>query len=122
MRLLRYHVRLAARSLARNPVVSLIMLLALALGNGTWAIAVAQYVRFRAWNLHLPPTLHHVEVLRPRDANALFADGAPGSPYLAQTSIMSRNHLSWDEARRLAGSRVSPQLCWFRPRIDVCAR
>ena len=53
MRLLRYHVRLAAKSLARNPVVSLVMLLALALGNGTWAIAVAQYVRFRAWDLHL---------------------------------------------------------------------
>jgi putative ABC transport system permease protein len=106
MGLLRYHVRLAARSLARNPVVSLIMLLALALGNGTWAIAVAQYVRFRAWDLHLSPTLHHVEVLRPRDANALYADGASGSPYLAHTSILGRNQHSWGETRRLAGSRV----------------
>jgi putative ABC transport system permease protein len=106
MRLLRYHVRLAAKSLARNPVVSLVMLLALALGNGTWAIAVAQYVRFRAWDLHLAPTLHHVEILRPRDANALFADGASGSPYLAQTSILGRNQHSWAEAQALAGSRV----------------
>jgi putative ABC transport system permease protein len=106
MRLVGYHVRLAAKSLARNPTVSFIMLLALALGNGTWAIAVAQYVRFRAWDVHLAPTLHHVEVLRARDANALYADGAEGSPYLAHTSIVGRNHHSWSEARRLAGSRV----------------
>jgi putative ABC transport system permease protein len=106
VRLFGYHLRLAAKSLARNRVVSLVMLLALALGNGTWAIAVAQYVRFRAWDLSLPPTLNHVEILRPRDANALYADGAAGSPYLAQTSILGRNLHSWAEARALASSHV----------------
>jgi putative ABC transport system permease protein len=121
MRLFGYHVKLALLSLRRDPAVSLVMLAALALGNGVWGLSVAQQLRFQGAGVRLSPTLHQVEVLRPRDANGVFADGAPTNPYLAPTAIQMRTQQSYGDMRRLAASaapaRQSPGI-----RAEVAVR
>src|SRR4051812_22903268 len=106
MGLFLYHLRLAALSLRRNPVISLIMLVALAMGNGIWSLSVGQWIRFQGIESSLSPALHQVELLRPHDANDFFHESAPANPYLAAPSLMARTQQSWGEARALAGSRV----------------
>jgi putative ABC transport system permease protein len=106
MSLFLYHLRLAARSLRRDPVVTIIMLAALTLADGIWSVAVSQYVRFEGHGIELPPTLHQVEVLRAPDANAAFAEGAAANPYFEATDILSRTHVSYPENQRLAASRI----------------
>jgi putative ABC transport system permease protein len=104
MKLLPYHVRLAARSLRRAPVVSLIMFTALALADGLWSVAMEQYVRFQAWEIGLPATLHQVEVLRPESPAGTFVEGAKTNMYLATPAITSRTQLSYPESRVLQKS------------------
>ena len=82
------------------------MLTALTLGNSLWSLAVSQYIRFHAYEIHLSPTLHQVEMLRPRDQNATFTEGAAANPYLAPTAILSRTQISYPEWRVLRYSRV----------------
>jgi len=72
MSLFLYHLRLGALSLRRDPVISAIMLAALALGGGIWSVAVSQYIRFQGYEIRLAPTLFQVEIVRPRDHNAVF--------------------------------------------------
>jgi putative ABC transport system permease protein len=106
MRLFGYHVRLALRSLRREPVVSAVMLVALALGNGVWSMSMAQQLRFEGYEVALAPSLHQVEVLRPRDASAVFDAGARENPYLAPRAIQERTQQSYPDARALAASAV----------------
>jgi putative ABC transport system permease protein len=106
MTLFIYHLRLAVLSLRRSWGISLVMLLALAMGNGIWCLAVGQWIRFQGVEVHLSPALHQVELLRPRDANAFFHDAAPANPYLGAPSLMARTQQSWPQARALAESRV----------------
>ncbi len=106
MSLLGYHVRLAVRSLRRDPGVALVMWLSLALGNSVWALAAAEQLRFDGRDVSLSPTLHQVEVLRPRDANAVFEDGAAGNPYLAPVAIHARTMHTYAEGQALASSGV----------------
>ena len=103
MRLFGYHVRLALRSLRRDPGVSLVMLLALALGDGIWTLSATEQLRFEGAGIHLAPTLHQVEVLRPRDGNAVFTDGF-ANPYLAPHAILRRTEQAYPDLRRLATS------------------
>jgi putative ABC transport system permease protein len=121
VKLFLYHLRLAALSLRRNWVISAIMLLALAMGNGVWSIAVGQWIRFQGVETPLSPSLHQVEIIRPRDANSFFDDSAPRNPYLAAPAIMRRTQLSWSEARRLAASHV-PVRQTLGARAEVLAR
>jgi putative ABC transport system permease protein len=104
MKLLPYHVRLAAKSLRRAPVVSLVMFTALALADGLWSVAMGQYVRFQAWEIRLPETLHQVELRRPESPTGAFVDGAMTNTYLATPAIMSRTQLSYPESRVLEQS------------------
>jgi putative ABC transport system permease protein len=104
MKLLPYHVRLAAKSLRRAPVVSLIMFSALALADGLWSVAMGQYVRFQAWEIRLAPTLHQVELLRPDSPAGVFGAGTATTTYLATPAIMSRTQLSYPESRVLEQS------------------
>jgi putative ABC transport system permease protein len=104
MRLFGYHVQLALRSLRRDPAVSLVMLLALAMGDGVWGLSVAEQLRFKGVGVNLSPTLHQVEILRPRGADAVFDDGAATNPYLAPRAILARTQQSYPDMRRLATS------------------
>lgn len=106
MKLLPYHVRLAAKNLARAPVVSLIMFAALALADGLWSVAMGQYVRFQAWEIRLPASLHQVELLRPDSPATAFVEGATTNTYLATPAIMSRTQLSYPESRVLEQSQA----------------
>jgi putative ABC transport system permease protein len=106
MTLLPYHVRLAAKSIRRAPVVSFVMFAALALADGLWSVAVGQYVRFQAWEINLAPTLHQVEILRPQSPASVFERGAGSNTYLATPAIMSRTQLSYPEARALEQSQA----------------
>ena len=120
MRLFGYHVGLAWRSLRRDPVVSAIMLVALALGNGVWWMSLAEYIRFSAWDIPLAQTLHQVEILHPRDASAVFADGARDNPYLAPRAIQERTQLSYPELQRLQASAApARQSAGFRAEVVV---
>jgi putative ABC transport system permease protein len=120
MRLFRYHVALALRSLRRDTAVSLIMLLALALGDGVWSMSVAEKLRFEAAEVALSPSLHQVEILRPRDATSVFADGARGNPYLAPSAIGMRTQQSYPEMRRLAQSTVpARQSAGIRAEVQI---
>jgi putative ABC transport system permease protein len=103
MRLFGYHVRLALRSLRRDPFVSLVMLVALALGDGIWDLSVTEQLRFNGAGVHLAPTLHQVEVLRPRDGNAVFTDGF-ANPSLAPHALLRRTQQAYPDMRRLAAS------------------
>ncbi|MDB4980008.1 MAG: peptide transporter permease [Myxococcales bacterium] len=105
-----YHVRLAAKSLRRDPGVTLVMLLALALGDGVWAMSAAEQLRFDGHDVALPPTLYQVELLRPRDATSVFVDGAAANPYLAPRAILSRTKQSYPEMQRLAASEAPARL------------
>src|SRR6478609_8050855 len=120
MRLFRYHVALALRSLRRDTAVSLIMLLALALGDGVWSMSVAEKLRFEATEVTLSPSLHQVEILRPRDATSVFADGAHANPYLAPSAIELRTQQSYPELRRLAESAApARQSAGIRAEVQV---
>jgi putative ABC transport system permease protein len=107
MRLFRYHVTLALRTLRRDTAVSMVMLVALALGDGVWSMSVAEKLRFEAAEVALSPSLHQVEILRPRGATSVFGDGAHANPYLAPSAIEMRTQQSYPEMRRLAQS-VAP--------------
>lgn len=122
MRLFRYHVALALRSLRRDTTVSLIMLLALALGDGVWSMSVAEKLRFEAAEVALSPSLHQVEILRPRDATSVFTDGAHAKPYLAPSAIAMRTQQSYPEMRRLAQSTVpARQNAGIRAEVQIAA-
>lgn len=123
MRLLPYHLRLAGKSLRRDAAMSLVMLVALAVGGGIWTLSIAQYLRFRGVGVRLAPSLHQAEVLRPRDANAVFAEGADHNVYYAPTSLFARTQVSYPDYLRLAqidagaGTRQSAGM-----RADVVVR
>lgn len=105
MALFFYHLGLAARSLRRDPLITVIMLAALALGGGIWSVAVSQYVRFQGYEIDLVPTLFQVEIRRPQDHNSVFVDWHD-NPYYEPTAIMARTQISYPELQRLASSRV----------------
>ena len=123
VRLLPYHLRLASKTLRRDLAMSLVMLVALAAGGGVWTLSVAEYLRFRGVGVQLPPTLHQVEVLRPRDASAVFAEGAERNMYYAPTALFTRTQVSYPDYQKLAqievgaGARQSAGL-----RADVVVR
>src|SRR3954469_229496 len=104
--LVSYHLRLAAKSLRRDPAMTALMLVALAMGAGVWSIAVTQYTRFYALHIGLDPALHQVEVLRPQDATSVVTDGAATDIRLAPISLILRTHVSYPDYRRLAGSAI----------------
>lgn len=103
MRLFPYHLRLAAKSLRRDLGMSVVMLIALAVGTGFWTLSVTQYMRFRGVGLRLPATLHQTEILRPRDANAIFPEGVPRNVYYTPTSLFTRTQVSYPDYQKLAG-------------------
>jgi putative ABC transport system permease protein len=121
MRLLSYHLRLAWLGLRRDPGLALVMLVALALSNAVWTMAVSQYVRFGAFEVQVAPTLHQVEILRPRGSTSVFSDGAALDPYLSPTSILERTQHTWAECKRLGESRV-PARASDGVRADVLVR
>jgi putative ABC transport system permease protein len=101
-----YHLRLAARSLRRDPAMSALMLLALGMGAGVWSIAVTQYTRFYAVHIPLTPTLHQVEILRAGGPETAFSDGARSDVGLASIALVLRTRISYPEYRQLAGSGI----------------
>jgi putative ABC transport system permease protein len=111
VRLFPYHMRLAARSLRRDLSMSVVMLIALAVGTGFWTLSVTQYLRFRGVGVRLPPTLHQPEILRARDANAIFAEGVPRNVYYAPTSLFARTQVSYPDYQKLAAIGIPSQQC-----------
>jgi len=105
-RLLPYHVRLAAISLRRNPTMTLLMYVSLALGAGVWSVAVTQYTRFNGFGERLSPTLHHVELVRPSELSAAIESQQAGRLRVAPLGIELRSLASPDEARLLVTDDV----------------
>jgi putative ABC transport system permease protein len=116
-----YHARLALLSLRRRWAISLVMLVALAMGNGVWSIAVGQWIRFQGFETQLAPSLHQVEIVRPRDANAFFLDSSSANPYLTAPALLARTQKSWSEAIQLAASTV-PARQSLSARAEVLVR
>lgn len=111
MSLFPYHLRLAAKSLRRDLWMSAVMLIALAVGTGFWTLSVTQYLRFRGVGLGLPATLHQTEILRARDANAIFPEGVSRNVYYAPTSLFARTQVSYPDYKTLAAIGVASRQC-----------
>jgi putative ABC transport system permease protein len=117
MKLFAYHLRLALRSLARDPGYSLTMVFCLGVAGCFWALAITHYVRMYGPGVKGRPTLHHLEIdhLRPGD------DAIPIT-HQGQVLYSWRTRLSYGEYRSLAGSGIpSEEIALVRSQV-VLAR
>jgi len=105
-RLLPYHLRLAAISLRRNPAMTLLMFVSLALGAGVWSVTVTQYTRFNGSAESLSPTLHHVELIRRSELSAAIDAQQAGRLRVAPLAVELRALASPDEVRRFVTDEV----------------
>jgi len=100
-RLLPYHLRLAAISLRRNPAMTLLMFVSLALGAGVWSVTVTQCTRFNGSAESLSPTLHHVELVRQSELSAAIDAQQAGRLRVAPLAVELCALASPDEVRHL---------------------
>jgi putative ABC transport system permease protein len=116
--LLPYHLRLAVRSLRRDPGLSAIVVVVLALGGGIFCTAVMTYVRMYWADPALSPTLHQVEIPVPRESLTAAFEGTSAEPNI----VAARERLSFPMYRALAGSGLPVrQTGTFRARVLVRA-
>lgn len=114
--LLRYHLRLAVRSLRRDPGLSATIVVVLAVAAGIFCVAIMTYLRAYQEDGTLAPTLHHVEIAVPHD----MLDAAFTGTNAAPNVIASRERTSFPMLRLLAGSGLAArQTSSFRTRLLV---
>jgi putative ABC transport system permease protein len=114
MSLLPYHLRLAVRSLRRDPGLSVTIVVVLAIAAGIFCTALMHYLR-NYWNAgELAPSLHQVEIAARHEAlEAAFA-GTNEGPNL----IAGRQRMSFAMARLLAASGLpARETTTFRARL-----
>lgn len=100
-RLLSYQIRLASRSIRRNPGLSTIIVVGLALVTAIWGTTMSHYLRAYAPRPSLSPHLHQVELPHSRTLARLFA-GSNAEP----AAWASRTRVSFPEYQLLSGSDV----------------
>jgi putative ABC transport system permease protein len=114
--LLPYHLRLAVRSLRRDPGFSAIVVVVLALGGGIFCTAVMTYLRMYWADPPLSPSLHQVEIPVPRESLTAAFEGTNAEPNV----VAARERLSFPMVRVLAGSGLPVrQTATFRGRVLV---
>jgi putative ABC transport system permease protein len=114
--LLPYHLRLALRSLRRDPGLSTTIVVVLAIAAGIFSTALMHYLRNYATRSELPASLHQVEVVVPHEALSAAFKGSNAEPNV----VAARERVSFPMLRVLAGSGLpTPQTRTFRARLLV---
>jgi putative ABC transport system permease protein len=116
MGLLPYHLRLALRSLRRDPGFSAIVVVVLALGGGIFCTAVMTYLRMYWADPMLAPSLHQVEIPVPNASLTAAFEGTNAEPNI----VAARERMSFPMYRVLAGSGLPVrQTGTYRGRVLV---
>lgn len=116
LRLLPYHLRLAVRSLRRDPGLSAAIFLVMTVVAGLFCVCMMHFLRTHGpW----PPAsryLHHVEILRAWGPGQEALDGTSSET----SAIAMRMRISYPAYRTLAGSGIpARQTATFRARLLV---
>lgn len=116
LRLLPYHLRLALRSLRRDPGLSAAIMLVMAVVGGLFCVCMMHFLRTHGPSPPASPDLHQVEVLRTWGSGQEALDGTS-----AETSaIAMRMRISYPSYRTLAGSGIpTRETATFRARLLV---
>ena len=115
-RLLPYHVRLAVKSLRRDPGLSVTILVVMTVVAGIFCTGLLHYLRFYGRGPAVAPHLHHVEV----DVSARALMDAFHGTTAAPNAIAGRMRVSYPNYRLLAGSHIPPrETGTFRSRLIV---
>jgi putative ABC transport system permease protein len=113
-----YHLRLAVRSLRRDPALSAAILVALSVAASTWSFMSAIYVRGHAPHPEYSAGLHQVELPHPR-AYPLAA-ASTGMAVALAAPLGRRTRVTWREAQVLSGSGIpARQTATCRARLLV---
>jgi putative ABC transport system permease protein len=117
MRLLPYHLRLAVRSLRRDPGLSSTIVVVLAIAAGIFCTALMHYLRaYLGSSNALPASLHQVEIVRPHEALEKAFVGTNAGPNL----VAARQRVSFPMYRLLAASGLpTRQAGTFRTRVLI---
>jgi putative ABC transport system permease protein len=116
MRLLPYHLRLAVRSLRRDPGLSTTIVIVLAIAAGIFCTALMHYLRNYTADEDLPASLHHVEIVAQHEALAAAFEGSNAAPNI----VAARERVSFPMVRLLAASGLpARQTATFRARVLV---
>jgi putative ABC transport system permease protein len=116
MLLLPYHLRLALRSLRRDPGLSATIVLVLAIAAGIFCTALMHYLRNYQENEALPASLHHVEIVAQHEGLSAAFEGSTAEPNI----VAARERVSFPMARLLAASGLpTRQTATFRARVLV---
>ena len=102
LRLLPYHLRLAVRSLRRDPGLSAAIVLVMATVAGLFCVCVMHFLRTHGPPAPASPDLHQVEILRTWSAGQEVLDGTIGET----SALAMRTRISYPTYRTLAGSGV----------------
>jgi putative ABC transport system permease protein len=114
--LLPYHLRLALRSLRRDPGLSTTIVVVLAIAAGIFCTALMHYLRNHQTTSSAPASLHQVEIAVAREALAAAFVGSNAEPNF----IASRERVSFPMLRVLAASGLpTRQTATFRARVLV---
>jgi len=116
LRLLPYHLRLAARSLRRDPGLSAAIVLVMAVVAGLFCTCVMHYLRTHGPPPPVSPDLHHVEIEHTWSSVRGALEGTS-----AETNVLAlRMRISYPTYRALAGSGIpARQTATFRARLLV---
>jgi putative ABC transport system permease protein len=114
--LLPYHLRLALRSLRRDPGLSATIVVVLAIAGGIFCTAIMHYLRNYTAAGPLPASLHQVEIAEPHPALEASFRGTNAEPNL----IAARGRVSFPMARLLGASGLPVrQTATFRARLQL---
>lgn len=113
--LLPYHLRLAVRSLRRDPGLSTTIVIVLAIAAGIFCTALMHYLRtYVGAAPALPASLHQVEIIRSHEALEAAFVGTNAAPNL----VAARQRVSFPMYRALAASGLpTRQTGTFRARV-----
>ena len=116
LQLFSYHARLAAKSLRRDPGLSVTIVIVMAVVAGMFFTALIHYLRLYGPIAALPPGLHHVEVGQPAGKVLGIFVGTTAEP----NAIAGRLRVSYPIYRRLSGSHIpARESATFRSRLLV---
>jgi putative ABC transport system permease protein len=117
MRLLPYHLRLAVRSLRRDPGLSSTIVVVLAIAAGIFCTALMHYLRaYVGSSPALTASLHQVEIVRTHEALEKAFVGTNAAPNL----VAARQRVSFPTYRLLAASGLpTRQTGTFRARVLI---
>jgi putative ABC transport system permease protein len=114
MSLLPYHLRLALRSLRRDPGLSVTIVAVLAIAGGIFCTALLHYLRTYVEGPALSPTLHQVEIPAPLESLRVAFEGSNAEPNI----VAARARVSYPVYRDLVSSGLEvKQTGTFRSRV-----